>query len=84
MKREKMTTSSKIAHLKVKKKRLNYFRAVQAELKKVTWTTKEELIACTKIVLWVTVVFSFAIYFADLFIRNFLHLIGLISKMIFG
>ncbi|NGX63822.1 MAG: Protein translocase subunit SecE [Candidatus Anoxychlamydiales bacterium] len=79
-----MTTSSKITHLKVKKKKLNYFRDVQSELKKITWTSKAELISCTKIVLGVTIFFSLAIYVGDLFIKNALHLINLISKLVFG
>ncbi|NGX34763.1 MAG: Protein translocase subunit SecE, partial [Candidatus Anoxychlamydiales bacterium] len=53
-----MAISSKITHLKVKKNKLNYFRDVQAELKKVSWTTKTELASCTKIVLWTTFSFS--------------------------
>jgi len=84
MKRDKMATSSKITHLKVNKKKLNYFRDVQAELKKITWTTKTELVSCTKIVLGATFVFSIVIYFADLFIKNSLHLVSLIARVLFG
>jgi len=84
MKRSKMATSSKITHFKVKKKKLNYFRDVQSELKKVSWTTKTELILCTKIVLGATIILSLAIYVADLFIKNALHLINLISRILFG
>jgi len=79
-----MATSSKIEHLKIKKKKLNYFRDVQSELKKVSWTSKLELVSFTKIVLWATLIFSIAIYIADLFIKNALHLVNLISKMLFG
>lgn len=79
-----MATNAKITHLKAKKKKLNYFRDVQSELKKVSWTTKPELISCTKIVLGTTVGFAFAIYFADLFIKNALHFINFISRIIFG
>lgn len=79
-----MATSSKVTQLRVKKKKLNYFREVQDELKKVTWTTKTELISFTKIVLGSTFFFAFVIYIADLFIRNALHLVNLISRVIFG
>jgi len=79
-----MATSSKITQLKVRKKKLNYFRDVQVELKKVSWTSKQELISCTKIVLWVTFVFSIAIYVADLFIRNALHIVNLLARLLFG
>ena len=84
MKRTKMAASSKITHLKVKKKKLNYFRDVQAELKKVSWTTKIELVSCTKIVLGTTFIFSIAIYIADLVIKNALHVVSLIAKVLFG
>ncbi|HEU63766.1 MAG TPA: preprotein translocase subunit SecE [Chlamydiae bacterium] len=84
MKRTKMAVSSKITHLKVKKKKLNYFRDVQSELKKVSWTTKTELVACTKIVLGTTFLFAIAIYIADLVIKNALHLVNLIARILFG
>ncbi|NGX32107.1 MAG: Protein translocase subunit SecE [Candidatus Anoxychlamydiales bacterium] len=84
MKKAKMTASSKIIHLKVKKKKLNYFREVQVELKKVSWTTKVELASCTKIVLGVTFFFSIAIYIADLVIKNALHVVSLIARILFG
>jgi len=84
MKKDKMTTSSKITHLKVKKKKLNYFREVQAELKKVSWTTKLELISFTKIVLGATFIFAIAIYIADLVIKNALHVVSLIARILFG
>ena len=84
MKRDKMATSSKITQLKIKKKKLNYFREVQSELKKVSWTTKTELVSFTKIVLGVTFIFGIVIYLADLFIKNALFLISLISRVLFG
>lgn len=65
-----------------KKKRLTYFREIQNEFKKITWTTKLELIAYTKIVLGATLVFGFVIYLADLIIRNILLLINLIFSWI--
>jgi preprotein translocase SecE subunit len=64
-------------------KKISFFRELQTELKKITWTTKHELIACTKIVLGATIIFSLVIYFADLFIRNILLLINLIFHWIF-
>ena len=79
-----MAANSKITQLRIKKKKLNYFREVQGELKKISWTTKIELVSFTKIVLGTTFIFAFVIYFADLFIRNALHLINLISRVLFG
>ncbi|MBS0625545.1 MAG: preprotein translocase subunit SecE [Verrucomicrobia bacterium] len=66
------------------KKKLSYFREVQNELKKVTWTSKEELILCTKAVIIATFVFGFAIYFVDLAIRGVLEGASSIVRMIFG
>lgn len=68
--------------MNVTKKRLSYFREIQGEFKKVTWTTKLELIAYTKIVLGVTLVFGFLVYVVDLIIRNMLLLINIIFKWI--
>ena len=66
------------------KKRLSYFREVQAELKKVTWTSRQELFASTKAVVFTTLTFGFVIYFADLAIRGVMNGIGAIARMIFG
>lgn len=68
--------------MNVKKKRLNYFREIQNEFKKITWTTKLELVAYTKIVLGATLIFGFVIYLADLVIRNMLLLINIIFRWI--
>lgn len=62
----------------------NYFREVQQELKKISWTTKDELIVSTKIVIGSTLVFAFGTYFADLIIRSTLNLIGLLARLIGG
>ena len=74
-------------HLKttnIKNKKLSYFREVQQELKKVTWTTKEELITYTKVVVAATFMFALGIYFADLVIRGSLNTISLISRFLIG
>lgn len=77
-----MVSSSRLTHLNVKKKKLNYFRDIQNEFKKISWTTKLELISFTKIVLGATLIFGFVIYFADLFIKNVLFLINIIFRWI--
>lgn len=66
------------------KKKPSYFREVQSELKKVTWTSKEELLFCTKTVILATFVFGFAIYLIDLTIRGGLDLAGVFVRMMFG
>jgi preprotein translocase subunit SecE len=66
------------------KTKSNYFREVQQELKKISWTTKDELIVSTKIVVGTAIIFAFAIYFADLAIRGALGLIHLAVRLIGG
>lgn len=66
------------------KKKLSFFREVQNELRKVTWTSKEELIFCTKAVIIATFVFGLTIYVVDLGIRGALDLAGNFVRMIFG
>jgi preprotein translocase subunit SecE len=66
------------------KQKLSYFRSVQDELKKVTWTSRKELLLCTKAVIIATFVFGFAIYFVDLALRGILDGIGSIVRMMFG
>ncbi len=66
------------------RKKESYFREVQNELKKVTWTPKQELLYSTKAVILATFIFGFAIYIADLGIRGVLDGIGSIARFIFG
>lgn len=66
------------------KKKISYFREVQNELKKVTWTSKGELILCTKAVIFATFFFGLAIYAVDLLIRGGLDGIAAFLRMIFG
>ncbi|MEI6242370.1 MAG: preprotein translocase subunit SecE [Chlamydiota bacterium] len=67
-----------------KEKKLSYFRQAQQEFKKVSWTTKEELIAYTKIVVSATLLLSFSIYIVDLLVRGSLSTLGWIARMITG
>ena len=69
---------------KHRKQETSYFRSVQEELKKVTWTSKKELVLSTKVVIAATFVFGFAIYFVDLALRGVLDGIGSFVRMIFG
>ncbi len=66
------------------KKKLSYFREVQNELKKVTWTSREELLFCTKAVIVATFLCGLTIYAVDLGIRGVLDLASNIVRMIFG
>lgn len=66
------------------KKKLSYFREVQNELKKVTWTSRKELIISTKAVIIATFLFGLAIYVVDLGIRGVISTAGNLFQMLFG
>ena len=63
-----------------KKKKTFFLREVQQELQKVTWTTKEELKTCTKIVIGATFLLGIGIYLSDLFIQSTLQFISSVAK----
>jgi len=61
-----------------------YVRELKEELKKVTWTTREELILFTKIVVGATFAFGLSIYAADLTIKGVLKGFATLVHLIFG
>lgn len=67
-----------------KQSRIGYIRELKEELKKVTWTTKDELIFCTKVVVGSTFVFGIGIYLIDLVIKGVLNGFGSLVRLIFG
>ena len=62
----------------------NYISGVKDELKKVSWTTKEELKLFSKIVIGATFTFGIGIYIADLVMKGALDGLGLIVRSIWG
>lgn len=86
-KKPDMTVSQKIAELngtKAKKaKRKTFFlREMKEEMKKVSWTSKEELRTCGKIVVGAIFFLGIGIYLVDLFIRLTLSGIGNLVRLI--
>jgi preprotein translocase subunit SecE len=79
-----MTQDFKVSTFPVREKRLNFFRQLQQELYKVNWTTKEELILYTKIVLGATFVFAIGIYVAEIVLQLILNMFSFITKFIGG
>jgi len=79
-----MASNLKLADQENKKERSNYFREVQQELKKVSWTTKKELFRSTKIVLSFIFIFAIAIYISDLSIRSVLNIINILARAVIG
>ncbi len=58
-----------------KKQFFTWIGELKEELKKVSWTTQAELLFCTKVVLWSTLLFGLGIYVVDLVIKGCLELI---------
>ncbi len=61
-----------------------YLRELKEELRKVTWTSKEELIVFTKIVVGATFALGLGIYGVDLLIKGGLNGFGTLVRLIFG
>lgn len=51
----------------------DFFGDVKTEFFKVTWTSKEELVSYTKIVVSLTLALGMMVFFADLFIKIILE-----------
>jgi len=63
---------------------VSWLNGLKAELKKVTWTTKDELILFTKIVVGSTFALGLGIYAVDLVIKGVLNGFGALIHLIFG
>ena len=72
------------SRVETKSSRITYVKELKEELAKVTWTTKEELILFTKIVVGATFALGLGIYGIDLFIKGVLNGFGALVHLIFG
>ncbi len=63
---------------------LNFISELKEELKKVTWTTRSELLSSTKIVILSIFGFGIGIYLVDLLIKGVLESVKRIAYFIFG
>ncbi|MCH9608935.1 MAG: Protein translocase subunit SecE [Chlamydiales bacterium] len=63
---------------------VKFFGDVKQELKRVDWTSKDELRAYTKIVVACIFSFGLSIYFVDLIIRGSLDFMNLFVKWLVG
>ena len=68
----------------MQKQKKSYLRSVQQEMKKVSWTSKEELLVGTKMVIIATFIFAFAIYASDVVIHRALNTLSNLTYLIFG
>lgn len=73
-----------VSEVKSKKGVTEFGREVKDELRKVDWTSKEELIAYTKIVVVSMFLFGIVIYFIDMLIQGFLGGFNMIFKFFTG
>jgi preprotein translocase subunit SecE len=62
----------------------DFVTELKGELYKVQWTTKDELITYTKIVVGGTIVFGMAIYLTDLVIQGTLQGLNFLLRFIAG
>lgn len=63
--------------------RRGYIRELKEELKRVSWTSREELFLSTKIVVGATFAFGFGVYLVDLVVQGSLNgLHALIFKVV--
>lgn len=74
------------ANVKKRKKKgfFSFIQELKEELKKVSWTTKKELISATKIVIAATFLFGIGTYLVDFVIKGGLDLIKKVALFIFG
>jgi preprotein translocase subunit SecE len=57
---------------------------IKEEFKKITWTSREELITYTKMVIGATFLFGMSIFFIDLLIQSSLNTLGYLVRLIGG
>lgn len=62
----------------------DYIAGVKAEFFKITWTSREELIVYTQIVVVATFVMGLGVFLTDVLIRAALSVIGSLIHFIFG
>ena len=80
-----METRGKDSAKKARSRDLVHFVSeVKQELKRVDWTTKEELRATTRIVVSCIFLFGFSVYCTDLVLRSLLGSINFLVKWIVG
>ena len=77
METEKTSSGSKISVF-------SYIQDLKDELKKVSWTSQEEMSFSTKMVVLATLLFGVGIYLVDFVIKSCLEFIKIVVHFIFG
>ncbi|NGX42014.1 MAG: Protein translocase subunit SecE [Chlamydiae bacterium] len=78
---EKRTQNSEQVNAK---KIFDFISDIKSEFKKISWTSREELIVYTKVVVGATFVFGFGVYLMDVFFQNFLAGLNIALRVITG
>jgi preprotein translocase subunit SecE len=73
-----------IGGVKSKKSGVSYIQELKEELKKVSWTSREELRFATKMVVMTTLLFGIGIYLVDFLIKGSLEVVRTVIHFIFG
>lgn len=81
---KKTQQSSTTNSVDTKKKVQDFVSDLKSEVTKVSWTSKEELITYSKIVVGATFLFGMAIYFMDLIIQGTLNGLDALLRIIAG
>jgi preprotein translocase subunit SecE len=84
MESKKTTAQEEREALQAKQKVVSFFSDIKEEFGKITWTSKEELISYTKIVVGTTFVFGLMVYIIDLTIQTVLNGLSYFARMIGG
>lgn len=84
-----MTMDVRKAHVSTaspstRERRLGWMSGIKGEFKKITWTSKDELRAYTKIVVGATLAVGLGIYVLDLLVQGALSSLGLLVRAIIG
>lgn len=78
------TVELKVSSKKKKLFKVTFLKDLKGEFKKISWTPKQELFQCTKIVVFSVFTFGFGIYFVDLIIQGGLSWLDFLVHRIFG
>ncbi len=62
----------------------DFITNIKSEVRHISWTSREDLITYTKIVVAMTFLFGMSIYFMDITIQTLLHGLNLILRFIGG
>lgn len=77
-------TTAAVENPVTKKKVLDFIADMKSEIAQIQWTSKDELITYTQIVVAMTFIFGMAIFFTDLVIQGSLHLLNYLLRFIAG